>query len=92
MAFVGVMGQIDSAPIQLTGGEPMNQQQLTMKTSKALILSCLTAAAAMAISSCTTVVEPTPAATPKVTTTTTERNTLHHPSVGTTETKTTRTY
>ncbi len=91
---MSVTMQIDSAPLNRTEGKPMNQQQLTMKTTKTLILSFLMAAAAIAISSCTTVVEPItpPAPNPKVTTTTTERSTLNHPSVGTTETKTTRTY
>jgi hypothetical protein len=94
MAFVGVIMQIDSAPTNHNRGEPLNQQQLIMKTTKALILSCLAVAAAMAFSSCTTVVEPTKTVepSPRITTTTTERSTLHHPSVGTTETKTTRSY
>ncbi len=69
----------------------MNQHTLTMKT---LIMPSLAAAAVMSISSCTTVVETpkTPEPPSKITTTTTERSTLNHPSIGTTETKTTRTY
>ena len=94
MASVRIPWHSDFAPLNQTRGEPLNQQQPIMKTTKTLILSFLMAAAAMAISSCTTVVEPTtpPAPSPKITTTTTERSTLHHPSTGTTETKTTRTY
>jgi hypothetical protein len=65
-----------------------------MKTLKTLILSSLAASLGMSISSCTTVVEtpPAPEPNPQVTTTTTERSTLHRPSLGTTETRTTRTY
>ncbi|MBC8126166.1 MAG: hypothetical protein H8M99_03315 [Gloeobacteraceae cyanobacterium ES-bin-144] len=61
---------------------------------KTLILSFLTVSAVMLISSCTTVVEApkTPEPSPNITTTTTERSTLNHPSIGTTETRTTRTY
>jgi hypothetical protein len=59
---------------------------------KTLITSMLTATALLSFSSCTTVEnKPTPT-TPYSTTTTTERSTVQRPSVGTTETKTTRTY
>jgi ABC-type Fe3+-hydroxamate transport system substrate-binding protein len=57
---------------------------------KTLILSFLATAAVLSVSACTTVVE-TPEAAPTTTTTTTEKATVHHP-LGTTETKTTRTY
>jgi len=58
---------------------------------KTLILSFLATAALLSIQACTTVVEkPVPAA-PTTTTTTTEKGVVHHP-LGTTETKTTRTY
>lgn len=61
---------------------------------KKLILSCLTTAAVVSISACTTVetrpVAPAPVL--KTTTTTTERSTVRHPVTGTTETQTTRTY
>lgn len=65
-----------------------------MKTLKTLFLPSLAASFAMLICSCTTVVETPPALelNPRVTTTTTERSSLNHPSLGTTETKTTRTY
>jgi len=69
----------------------MNQQPQIMKTQ---IISFIGAVAVMSISSCTTVVETpvTPLPQPNVTTTTTERSSLNHPTVGTMETKTTRTY
>jgi hypothetical protein len=63
-----------------------------MKTLKILILSSLAASSATLITSCTTVVETPAKPNPQVTTTTTERSSLHHPGIGTTETKTTRTY
>ena len=70
--------------------ETTNELLMIMKT---LMTSFLTVTV-MSMCSCTTVVEtPKTVVQPlKTTTTTTERSTLNHPSVGTTETKTTRTY
>ena len=56
---------------------------------KTLILTCLTTAAFLSISACTTV-EEHPAPSVHSTTTTTEESTTHHPVQATTETRTTR--
>lgn len=60
---------------------------------KTLILSSMAAATILSFSACTTV-ETTPAPAPSVrtSTTTTERSSVVHPTLGTTETRTTRTY
>jgi len=56
-----------------------------------LILSCLAIAAFLSFSACTTV-EDRPEPVVHSTTTTTEESTIRHPVVGTTETRTTRSY